>query len=451
MPGGLGLYVPGFTLMGMSGHADVALATTSGHVSASLRGPFSPASAQCLTIGSSTDYLTMELDYAVSSLEFNLDLAAHVAWGDVLVEASLSLHTQPNPRFALSLALFVPLTDQCNLDFVLEAEASASLGGSGPLGIAGSFSFGNTRFNTDVFSCLLDAIAPGIAATWDTLIGDWSDAAGALIADLNNAINAETARNYNNPYGQCHKTAGMVQTLCSDNGDCMSNEEIPNTFGSYGCGNDRNGHGAHCECDQEGCRSCRCVADSAADISAFVLTLPDAPNPGDPHRFDPAGMSRNCDPVGSAVANGLSDAAQGTVEGANIVAGGVVTGANAVAGGVSDGANAVAGGVSDLGSALGFGRRLDEGVGGSAFPQIAASTARLRALMARQDVKYALELARDFPTKTSALVMKYKEKQKAEGKEQGGRRRRLNFGVSGHACQHRRQHLSHCRCRPSVN
>jgi hypothetical protein len=237
VPGGLGLYVPEFTLMGMTGHADVSLGTTSGHVSASLRGPFSPASAQCLTVGSTDDYLAMDLSYDVSSLEFDLDLAAHVAWGNADVAATLTLHTRPLPKFALSLALFVPLVGGCNLDFALEAEAEASLGGSGPLGISGSFSFGGTHFNTEVFGCLRDGVSGAIDQAWNALLGGWGDSATQFIEDLNNALNAAVAAGYNNPWGQCHKIDAMVQTLCAEASSCQSNDEVPNQFGSYGCGN----------------------------------------------------------------------------------------------------------------------------------------------------------------------------------------------------------------------
>ena len=89
--------------------------------------PFAPAAAECLSFGSSDDRLTMALSYDLGNLEFNLDLDAHVAWGDMSVAASLSLHTRPSPKFALSLALFIPLVDSCTLDFTLEAEADSVL------------------------------------------------------------------------------------------------------------------------------------------------------------------------------------------------------------------------------------------------------------------------------------------------------------------------------------
>ena len=166
-------------------------------------------------------------------------------------------------------------------------------------------------------------------------------------------------------------------------------------------------------------------------------------------------MSRNGDTIGCDIANGLSDAAQGVVAGANTVGDGVVSGANAVGDGVVSGANAMADGAANLVGDIGnlLGRRLDETANGRGdarredtvaaegdngrrrFPRITAAGARLRALLSRADVRYALQLGKDFPGKSTALLEKYrvaKQEQEPAGHGAGAAkdgRRRVQFGL----------------------
>ena len=133
----------------------------------------------------------------------SLDLAGHIAWGGAELGAAMSIHTSPNPRAVLSFDLFLPLTAECNLEFRISAAASLATDPNSPFGIAGSFSFGDTYFNTEVFGCLVSAIGTAVSEFWTELINGWLTGAGDFFTLLADAAAAVTALLYVNPNGQC--------------------------------------------------------------------------------------------------------------------------------------------------------------------------------------------------------------------------------------------------------
>jgi hypothetical protein len=61
--GGFGWYIPQYTFMGMTGHADVDLAPDKGHIRGSLMGPWVSTLTPCLSMGNAETGLSMSLEY----------------------------------------------------------------------------------------------------------------------------------------------------------------------------------------------------------------------------------------------------------------------------------------------------------------------------------------------------------------------------------------------------
>ena len=276
----------------------------------------------------------------------SLDLAGHIAWGGAELGAAMSIHTSPNPRAVLSFDLFLPLTAECNLEFRISAAASLATDPNSPFGIAGSFSFGDTYFNTEVFGCLVSAIGTAVSEFWTELINGWLTGAGDFFTLLADAAAAVTALLYVNPNGQCIFFFSFGIALCSTiNGDveCVSNDAVPGSGpGGMGC----NGY---CTCDRAGCGTCRCVADGLTvdQHCDYLQALPPPPSniegipgvgwyPDEVHHFDPPGCGRNCASAGAAVTNTLSDVSAVTVGAVTVAAGAVADTAEVVGTAVSD-------------------------------------------------------------------------------------------------------------------
>jgi hypothetical protein len=258
VPGGFGVLFgnrthPGYYFMGMRGFAQVNVGLTSGSIVAGFSNTLAPpAPLDWFKFGGGVVLL-----FNYSSAGFGLNLQGFLEWGSSSrMSAEITLASQfsnPSLSFGLDVKVFVQVPNTaCTFDFQIQANAAATLGGGG-LGFGGDFSFGNTRFDTGVVTCLFNALKQGIKNFWDTEIAAWTSDATSFIS---RGIQSAQAAAAGDVGGYCEIIPGqgycdlpsMVGCLhpryCTSRSHCRVNS-------NHGCA-------GLCLCGTDGVNMCAC-------------------------------------------------------------------------------------------------------------------------------------------------------------------------------------------------
>ena len=103
--GGLGIYIPSFSYMGLNGFADVAIAARSGRIIAQLQGPLVPPGT-CLAFGSTEDFVSLHLEYTQARPRPKLLSVSECHYTAVFSTASAAVSNVSMPSFPLKFTTY---------------------------------------------------------------------------------------------------------------------------------------------------------------------------------------------------------------------------------------------------------------------------------------------------------------------------------------------------------